>query len=103
MELQDSIVQALEDMKGIDLISLDVRKLTSITDHMVIVSGNTPRHTRSMMNALLDMAVKQNFEKPRIEGDEEGQWILVNFGDAICHIMLPDVRRYYALEKLWSI
>lgn len=102
MDLLDSIVQTLEDMKGIDLLLLDVRQLTSMTDHMVIVSGNTSRHTRSMMNALVDMAVMHQFEKPRIEGDEDGQWILVNFGDVICHIMLPDVRRYYALEKLWS-
>ncbi|MEC8882495.1 MAG: ribosome silencing factor [Pseudomonadota bacterium] len=102
MELLNSIVCTLEDMKGIDLVSLDVGQLTSITDHMVIVSGNTSRHTRSMMNALLDMAVKHKFEKPRVEGDEEGQWILVNFGDVICHIMLPDIRQYYALEKLWS-
>lgn len=102
MELLDRIVHTLEDMKGIDLISLDVRQLTSITDDMVIVSGNTSRHTRSMMNALLDMVVKHKFDKPRVEGDEECQWILVNFGDVICHIMLPDIRRYYALEKLWS-
>ena len=102
MEPLDSIIHTLEDMKGIDMVSLDVKKLTSITDDMVIVSGNTSRHTRSMMNALLDMAVDRKFEKPRVEGDEDGQWILVNFGDVICHIMLPDVRRHYALEKLWS-
>ena len=102
MKLLDSIIHTLENMKGLDLTTLDVRELTSITDHLVIVSGNTPRHTRSMMNALLDMAVEYKFEKPRVEGDADGQWILVNFGDVICHIMLPDVRQYYALEKLWS-
>lgn len=102
MKILDCVINTLQDMKATDIACLDVAKLTSITDHMVIATGNTTRHTRSMMNALLDMAVKESFQKPTCEGDDDCQWVLVNFGDVICHIMIPETRQYYALEKLWG-
>lgn len=102
MELLEQVVNTLDDMKAIDRINLDVKKLTAITDTMIIVTGNTPRHTRSMADALLKMAAEQALDKPQVEGEEDGQWILVNLGDVICHIMVPETRHYYALEKLWG-
>ena len=98
----DRILASLDDMKAVDLVSLDVKHLTSITDHMVIVTGNNTRHTRSMMLALIDLAPTLSFQKPQIEGDDHCEWILVNFGEVIVHIMLPQTRQYYAIEKLWS-
>lgn len=99
---QDQILSTLNDMKAVDIVTLDVRTITTITDTMVIVSGNNTRHVRSIMNALLDIAPKLSYGKPTIEGDDHCEWILVNFGDIIVHIMQPQIREYYAIEKLWS-
>ena len=99
---QEHILSTLNDMKAVDVITLDVRKMTTITDVMIIVTGNNSRHTRSIMNALIDIAPTLSFGKPVIEGDDHCEWILVNFGDVIVHIMQPQTRQYYAIEKLWS-
>ena len=99
---QEHILSTLNDMKAVDVITLDVRNMTTITDVMIVVTGNNSRHTRSIMNALIDIAPKLSFGKPVIEGDDHCEWILVNFGDVIVHIMQPQTRQYYAIEKLWS-
>ena len=99
---QEHILSALNDMKAVDVITLDVRKMTTITDVMIIVTGNNSRHTRSIMKALIDIAPTLSFGKPVIEGDYHCEWILVKFGDVIVHIMHPQTRQYYAIEKLWS-
>ena len=98
----EHILSSLDDMKGVDITPLDVSTLTSITDHMVIVTGKNTRHTRSMMLALIDLYPSLTCGKPVIEGDDYNEWILMNFGDVIVHIMLAHVRDYYAIEKLWS-
>ena len=98
----EKILTVLHDMKAVDVADLDVTSLTSITDHMIVVTGNNTRHTRSIMNALIDLTPNLSCPKPVIEGDDHSEWILVNFGDVVVHIMLPQTRAYYAIEKLWS-
>ena len=98
----DKIITALEDMKATNLNCLDIGRITSMADHMIIVTGTSTRHNRAMMQALQEIAPELSYGKPRIEGDDYCQWILVNFGDVIVHIMLADMREYYAIEKLWS-
>lgn len=98
----DEIVTALEDMKSPKITCLEIGHITSMADHMLIVTGNNVRHNRAMMQALVDLHPKLSLPKPRIEGEDYCQWILVNYGDVIIHIMLPDTREYYAIEKLWS-
>ena len=98
----EQILHTLEDMKSVDVTCIHVADMTSIAENMIIVTGNNTRHTRSIMNALLDLAPNLSSSKPRIEGDDHCEWILVHFGDVIVHIMLPHTRSYYALEKLWS-
>lgn len=98
----DKIISTLDDVKSPKITHLDVSGITSMTDHMLIATGNNVRHNRAMMQALLDLSPQLSMPKPQIEGEDYCQWILVNFGDVIVHIMLPDTREYYAIEKLWS-
>lgn len=98
----EQIISNLEDMKAVEINHLDVASITSMTDHMIIVTGNSVRHTRAIMQSLACLHPSLSLPKPRIEGDDYCEWILVNFGDVIVHIMLPDIRAYYGIDKLWS-
>ena len=94
--------QALEDLKAVDIVELDVRQRASFTDTMLIASGTSTRHTGAIADAVVAAADARGLRPLGVEGAEAGEWILVDLGDVIVHIMLPDVRRYYELEKLWS-
>lgn len=101
-ELQDLVVNALEDLKAVDLVVLDVRDRTSFTDVMVIASGNSDRHVKSLSESVIQM-VKAAGEQPLgVEGQDAGEWVLVDLGNVIVHVMLPRVRDFYQLEKLWT-
>lgn len=95
-------VQALEDLKAEDIVQLDVRKQASFTDYMIFASGNSTRHVGAIANSVIEAAKEAGKPPLGVEGEDVGEWILVDLGDAIVHVMLPDVRRYYELEKLWS-
>jgi len=94
---------ALEDMKSQDMIVLDVKNITTVTDHMVIVSGTSTQHIRAMVNHLITQAKHHGIEVLGSEGEETAEWILVDLGNVIIHAMLPEIREYYELEKLWSV
>lgn len=94
--------QALEDLKAVDIVELDVRARASFTDTMIVASGTSTRHTGAIADAVVEAADARGHRPLGVEGAEAGEWILVDLGDVIVHIMLPDVRRYYELEKLWS-
>ncbi|MBN1240916.1 MAG: ribosome silencing factor [Gammaproteobacteria bacterium] len=97
------IVDTLEDMKAERIVSLDVRHLTSITDVMVVASGRSDRHVRAIADALLERCGEKGFKPLGVEGQEAGEWVLVDLADAIVHIMVPRVREFYNIENLWDL
>ena len=100
--IKKNVIEALEDIKGFDIIDLDVRKLTSITDYMIIASASSTRQTRALANNVHDKMKDLNIEIVGIEGEGEGDWVLVDIGDIIVHIMTPSTRAYFNLEELWT-
>jgi ribosome-associated protein len=102
-ELKQIVIAALEDLKGREIIALDVRKLTNVADHMVFCSGTSNRHVKSLAdNAALE-AKKRGAKILGTEGEQDGEWVLVDFGDVIVHVMLPETRAFYDLERMWSL
>ena len=99
-----SVVEhALDEMKAVNVKVLAVNKLTDITDTMVIASGNSDRHVRSIADRVVEHAKKAGFRPMGVEGERDGEWVLVDIGDVIVHIMLPKVREFYRLESLWDV
>jgi len=94
---------ALDEMKAVNVRVLDVHKLTDIADTMIIASGNSDRHVRSIADRIIEHAKKAGFRPMGVEGERDGEWVLVDLQDIIVHIMLPRVREFYRLESLWDI
>ncbi len=94
---------ALDEMKAVNVRVLDVHKLTDIADTMVIASGNSDRHVRSIADRIVEHAKKAGFRPMGVEGERDGEWVLVDLQDIIVHIMLPRVREFYRLENLWDV
>jgi ribosome-associated protein len=97
------IKNALEDMKSEDMMVLDVKEITSVTDYMIIVSGTSTQHLRSIVNHVRSQAKKHNIPVLGSEGEDTAEWILLDLGNVLVHAMLPGIRSYYELEKLWSV
>lgn len=102
-QLRDLVVSALEETKAKDVVVLDVRKLTTVTDYMVVASGTSNRHVRALTDAVDKSAREQGHRPTGVEGAGGGEWILLDLQDVLVHVMLPRVREFYNLEKLWSI
>jgi ribosome silencing factor RsfS/YbeB/iojap len=98
-----TITAALDDLKAQNVTVLDVRKLTDVTDTIVIASGTSDRHVKSLAGSVYEKAKQAGFRPIGIEGEQEGEWVLVDLQDAIVHVMLPRVREFYGLEKLWDV
>lgn len=94
---------ALEDLKAVDATFLDVKHLTTLTDTMVIVSGRSDRHVRALGAEVVAQCKKAGFRPIGVEGQQGGEWVLVDLGDVVVHVMLPRVREFYNLEKLWDM
>ncbi len=101
-QLCDLAVEALEDIKGIDIKVLDVIDKSSVTDIMVFASGNTSRQVKALANSVADKAKKAGSPALGIEGDDSNEWVLVDLGDVVVHVMQPTIREFYNLEKLWG-
>jgi len=100
--LRDRIIEALEDRKGQQILVLDVRRLTSITDFMVIVSGTSNRHVKALVDAAVEAADTAGCSLIGVEGQETREWVLVDLGDVLVHVMQNEPRRFYDLERLWT-
>ncbi len=101
--LRDLAVTALEGMKGVDIVVLDVRRMTSVADYMVVASGTSDRHVRALAESVVADAKQAGLQPGGVEGAEGGEWVLVDLFDVVVHVMQPRVRDFYALERLWSV
>jgi len=101
--LKTVVIDALGDMKALDVKFLDVRGLTDIADFMVIASGTSDRHVRSVAQRVVEKAKEAGFRPHGVEGQQDGDWVLIDLNEMIVHVMLPRVREFYGLEKLWDM
>ncbi len=101
--LKTVVVDALADMKALDVKTLDVRGLTDIADYMVIASGTSDRHVRSVAQRVVEKTKEAGFRPHGVEGEQDGDWVLIDLSEMIVHVMLPRVREFYGLEKLWDM
>ena len=100
--LRDHLITALEDVKGRDIRALDVAKLTTITDFMILVSGTSNRHVKALVDQVIVSAKEFGAKVVGVEGRETYEWVLLDVGDVIVHVMQQEAREFYELERLWS-
>ncbi|MAA64646.1 MAG: ribosome silencing factor [Alteromonadaceae bacterium] len=100
-QLKDTVVDALEGVKAKDISIIDVRDRTSVTDFMVIASGTSNRHVKSLADSVVTEAKSNGVRTATVEGGQVSDWLLVDLGDVVVHIMLPATREFYDLERLW--
>lgn len=102
-KLQQLISKAIDDAKGVDIKVLDVRNISDVADYLVIASGTSSRHVSSVADRVVETLRDEHNIKPiGTEGRRNGEWVLLDFGDVIAHVMHPDTRLFYQLEKLWG-
>lgn len=101
-ELKQIAIAALEDLKGREILALDVRTLTNVADCMIFCSGTSNRHVKSLADNVAVEVKKRGGKVFGSEGEDAGEWVLVDLGDVIVHVMLPETRVFYDLERMWS-
>jgi ribosome-associated protein len=101
--LLEQVHAALAEMKAKDTVEIDVRGKTSIADFLVVTSGTSTRHVKSVADEVVKFSKKCGVMPLGVEGEREAEWVLVDLGDVIVHVMLPRVREFYALERLWTV
>ena len=101
-KLQRAIVDGLEDVKGQDIQVFNTEHLSPLFERVIVASGTSNRQTRALASSVIDAVREAGFPKPRIEGEENGEWIIVDCGPAVAHIMQPAIRQYYHLEEIWG-
>ncbi|WAJ26972.1 ribosome silencing factor [Antarcticirhabdus aurantiaca] len=97
------VVRSLDDSKGEDIVSIDMRGKSPLADHMVVVSGRSHRHVTAVAEHLLSDLKDNGFGNAKVEGLNNGDWVLIDTGDIIVHIFRPEVRAFYNLEKMWTV
>ena len=98
-----NVHEALAELKAKDIVEIDVRGKSSVADYMVVASGTSSRHVKSSADEVVRFAKKLGVMPLGVEGEREAEWVLVDLGDVIVHVMLPRVREFYALERLWTV
>ena len=101
-EVAKLVIAALEDVKAQDIVSINVREKTSVTDFMVIASGTSNRHVKSLVDNVLEKVKEKGVRPLGSEGLDTGEWALLDLGDVVVHVMLPTARQFYDLERLWQ-
>lgn len=101
--LLDHVRAALEELKARESVEIDVRGKTSVCDYMVVASGTSSRHVKSIADEVVKHAKRLGVQPLGVEGEREAEWVLVDLGDVVVHVMLPRVREFYALERLWTV
>ncbi|SEO75422.1 ribosome-associated protein [Aquisalimonas asiatica] len=101
--LRDVVLASLEDMKAVDPVVLDVRGKTGITDIMVVASGNSGRHVKAIADRVVEDAREQGVRPLGVEGEDSAEWVLVDLGDVVVHVMGANTRELYRLERIWGI
>ena len=96
------VVDALEELKARDVVELDVAELTSVTDVMVVASGTSSRHVSALADNVIEKAKEAGLRPLGVEGQQSGEWVLVDLGDVVAHVMMPETRQLYDLERLWA-
>ena len=97
-----AVVDALEDIKAFDITIMDVRQMTSVTSYMIVASGNSTRQCKAIADNVREKLKEKGADTRGIEGEKDGEWVLVDLGDIVVHVMVPATRAYYNLEQLWS-
>lgn len=100
--MKNAVVDAIEDIKGFDISVMDVRKLTSMTNYMIVASANSSRQAKAIADNVREKIKEKGFGIRGTEGEKEGEWVLVDLDDIVVHIMVPATRAYYNLEQLWG-
>ena len=103
VDLKELVMEALDDIKAVDVVCIDVRDKTKLTDYMIVVSGTSNRHVKSIANNVVVDAKAAGFMPLGIEGLDEGEWVLLDLTDVVIHMMLPSAREFYDIERLWSM
>lgn len=103
VELKEVVLNALEALKGQEITCMDVSELTEITDFMIVASGTSNRHVKSLVDKVVEDANGRGIKPIGVEGAEQGEWVLIDLADVVVHVMLPKVREFYDLERLWSM
>ena len=101
-EICNAAIDALEDIKAEDIVVMDVRKMSSLFDYVIVASAESTRQTRALVGHLQDKIKASGGQVLGVEGEASGEWVLVDLGDVIVHVMQPAVRSYYNLEQLWG-
>lgn len=102
-QLSNLIVEALEGVKARDIVRLDVREMTTVTDYMIVASGTSSRHVKALADKVTETSKDAGHRPVGVEGEAGSEWVLVDLQDTLVHVMLPRVREFYNLEKLWSL
>jgi ribosome-associated protein len=100
--LRDVVLAALDELKALNVKAIDVRGITDITDTMVVASGTSDRHVKSITDRVIQRCKDAGYRPYGLEGERDGEWVLLDLQDVVLHVMLPRVREFYALEKLWE-
>ncbi len=101
-KVQGLVIEALEDLKALDLVSYEVSKFTTLADVMIICTGRSNRHVKSIAENVVKKAKEAKLSYIKTEGEREGEWVIVDLADVIVHVMLPTAREFYNLEDLWE-
>ena len=101
--LKNLVIEALDEVKGLQVVALDVEEQTDITDFMIVATGEGSRQGKGVTDSVVSKAKAAGYVVKGVEGSDTAEWVLIDLGDVICHVMLPKLREFYGLERLWSI